>query len=155
MARARTPTSEGSGNAERSWSRGVHFSLFSFLMMGLVVMAVVILAPTVQQYLAQQQQVAAQQRVVNDLGAQLHDLNTERARWNDPSYVESQARQRLFYVLPGQTSYLVIDDRPAGSAKKTDHVSATIEKTDTDWVGSLVDSFMGSGLASSNAKTSQ
>lgn len=155
MASSRRPSPVVSGNAERSWSRGVHFSLFSFLMMGLLVMAVVVLAPTIQEYLSQQQQVASQQRVVSDLTTQLHDLNSERARWNDPSYVEAQARARLFYVVPGQTSYLVIDDRPAHDDKKTDRVSATIQKTHSDWVGSLVDSFMGSGLAPSTTKPSQ
>ena len=36
--------------------------------------------------------------------------------WQDPEYVRIQARDRLFYVRPGEVPLLVLDD-PAGAAR--------------------------------------
>ena len=43
------------------------------------------------------------------------ELRRQHARWSDPAYVEAQARERLHYVMPGETSYVVLeaDDAPA------------------------------------------
>lgn len=128
------------------WLRGLHFSAFSLVMMGAVVLAVVILAPSLQGYLAQRQQIADQQKAVDQLSAQVDALKEQRARWNDPSYIRAQARDRLYYVMPGEVSYLVIDDRPPAAAKDSTPVSSKLQKTRTDWVGSLFGSLMGAGL---------
>ena len=60
--------------AVRSWLRGLRLSGFSFVMMGILVLAVVVLAPSVRTYAEQRQQiddlsntVAAQQDSVDDL----------------------------------------------------------------------------------------
>lgn len=36
-------------------------------------------------------------------------LEREKRRWADEAYVEAQARQRFGWVLPGETSYQVLD----------------------------------------------
>jgi len=128
------------------WLRGIHLSGFSLVMMGLLILAVLILAPTVQALVAQQQQIADQQKAVSDLTRQVSGLKEQRARWNDPSYIRAQARDRLYYVMPGEVSYLVIDDRPPAAKSSQAPVSSRLQKTQTDWVGSLFDSFLGAGL---------
>ncbi|WP_223357489.1 FtsB family cell division protein [Leifsonia sp. ZF2019] len=128
------------------WLRGIHFSAFSLVMMGILVLAVVILAPTLQALVQQRQQIADQQAVVDKLTSQVDAAKAQRARWNDPSYIRAQARDRLYYVMPGETSYLVIDDRPPAAVQTDDPVSSKLQKTRTDWVGSLFGSFMGAGL---------
>ena len=128
------------------WLRQLHFSAFSLVMMGVLVLAVVILAPTLQAFFAQRQQIADQQHAVAQLATQVGTLKDQRARWNDPSYLRAQARDRLYYVLPGEVSYLVIDDRPPAAKQDTTPVSSKLQKTQTDWVGSLFGSFMGAGL---------
>jgi cell division protein FtsB len=128
------------------WLRGIHFSAFSLVMMGILVLAVVILAPTLQAFVQQRQQIADQQAVVDSLTQQVDAAKAQRARWNDPSYIRAQARDRLYYVMPGETSYLVIDDRPPAAATADAPVTSTLQKTHTDWVGSLFGSFMGAGL---------
>lgn len=133
-------------SAAGRWLRGIHFSAFSLVMMGVLVLAVVILAPTLQAFLAQREQIADQQKAVDALAAQVDDLKAERARWNDPSYIRAQARDRLYYVMPGEVSYLVIDDRPPVAQQEEAPVSSKLQKTQTDWVGSLFGSFMGAGL---------
>ena len=46
----------------------------------------------------------------------INDLNGEVAKWQDPEYVRIQARERLFYVRPGEVPLLVLED-PAGAAR--------------------------------------
>jgi len=135
-----TPTGTG------RWLRGIHFSAFSLVMMGILVLAVVILAPTLQAFAQQRSQIADQQAIVDTLNSQVDAAKAQRARWNDPSYIRAQARDRLYYVMPGETSYLVIDDRPPAAASTDAPVSSTIQQTHTDWAGSLFGSFMGAGL---------
>jgi cell division protein FtsB len=74
----------------------------------LVLMALILASP-LQRYLQQrhalgqaQQQQTATARRVNELKAQL-------ALWNDPVYVERQARARLQYARPGDTVYEVVN----------------------------------------------
>ncbi|MGO4593280.1 septum formation initiator family protein [Leifsonia sp. 2TAF2] len=128
------------------WLRQLHFSAFSLVMMGVLVLAVLILAPTVQALIAQRQQIADQQRQVDQLAAQVDTLKDQRARWNDPSYLRAQARDRLYYVMPGEVSYLVVDDRPPAAKQDAAPVSSKLVKTQTDWVSSLFGSIMGAGL---------
>ncbi len=152
MAKPRTrrvPVTMSAGQSGAgSWLRGIRFSGFSLVMMGLLIVAVVILAPTLRSLIEQRQQIADQQATVDQLKSQVTDLKSQRARWNDPSYIRAQARDRLYYVMPGEISYLVIDDRPP-AAKIADEgpVSTKIQATKTDWVGSLFGSFMTAGLS--------
>ncbi|MGH3385416.1 MAG: FtsB family cell division protein [Nocardioidaceae bacterium] len=54
---------------------------------------------------------------INDLEAQIATdsaavdaLTEEKQRWEDPAYVEAQARERFGWVLPGEIGYRVIDE---------------------------------------------
>ncbi|MDQ1581444.1 MAG: hypothetical protein QOD05_2219, partial [Microbacteriaceae bacterium] len=60
---------------------------------------------------------------------------------------------RLYYVMPGEVSYLVIDDRaPAAKAVDQTPVSTKIQTTHTDWLGSLFGSVMTAGLTQAPVK---
>jgi cell division protein FtsB len=142
----RVPVTLSGPSGTGRWLRGIHFSAFSLVMMGALVLAVVILAPTLQAFIAQRQQIADQQAAVDALSKQVDHLKDQRARWNDPSYLRAQARDRLYYVMPGEISYLVIDDRPPAAQQAETPVSSRLQKTKTDWVGSLFSSFVGAGL---------
>ena len=68
---------------------------------------------------------------INDLRAQIasseHDikaLEREKRRWADDEYVKAQARERFGWVMPGETSYQVLDrERPAARARQRAHRS--------------------------------
>jgi len=83
-----------------------------------LLMAFIVLFPTVRESLAQgaalqslRDQVAMSQTRNANLSAQL-------ARWKDPAYVAAQARERLAFVLPGETPFRVIDPESV-TAQKT------------------------------------
>lgn len=95
-ARTAARKDEGSG----LWRWGV------IALVGIVL--VVLLAPTVRSYFAQRSEIAALERQVVQGEDRVAQLEAERERWEDPAYVEQQARERLKFVRPGEVSYTVI-----------------------------------------------
>lgn len=133
------------------WLRGMRLSWFSLVMLGVLVLGVLVIAPTLQQYVQQRQQIADLQAANATTKSEVDALNKERARWSDPSYIRAEARERLLYVMPGETSYLVIDDRPVAVKKDATPVSSSIQKTRSDWLSSLVGSDLTAGLSTGTA----
>ena len=58
------------------------------------------------------QQIAALERSVEVSRDDVADLERQRDRWTDPAYITTQARERLYYVRPGEVVYLVDNDLP-------------------------------------------
>ena len=139
--------------AVRNWLRGLRLSGFSFVMMGILVLAVVVLAPSVRTYAEQRQQIDELSNTVAAQQDSVDDLKAERERWNDRTFVTTQARDRLSYVLPGDISFLVINDTGASvdGAADTAPISTAIQDTDVDWVDSVFRSVMTAGLAPQEA----
>ena len=84
-----------------------------------------------------------QQRAhIDDLKAQIaqresniDELEREKRRWHDPAYVAAQARERFGYLMPGETSYVVLgeDGKPL-EAETTLTDPATVDrKRPTAW----------------------
>lgn len=144
------PHEPARANAETpgGWLRSIHFSGFSLVMMGILVLAVVVLAPSLRTYADQRQQISRLSADVAKQETAVDQLKSERERWNDRTYVTTQARDRLSYVLPGDISFLVINDLPAAAAgTETAPVSTNIQDTKVDWLHSLFASAMTAGLA--------
>ncbi|HEU4757255.1 MAG TPA: septum formation initiator family protein [Agromyces sp.] len=130
------------------WLGGIRFSGFSIIMMGVLVLAVVALAPSIAAYAAQRQQIAEIRAAVSAQEAEVQRLQDERERWNDETFIVTQARERLYYVMPGEVSYLVIDDRSAvEKADAATGVSAEVTESKGDWMRTLLRSVMTAGLA--------
>ncbi|MEL4317741.1 septum formation initiator family protein [Leifsonia sp. YIM 134122] len=143
----RIPVALRRESAAGGWMRGLRFSGFSLIMMGLAVLAVVVLAPTAQSWVTQRQQIAALQQAVAAEKSEVDSLTAERERWNDKTFITTQARERLAYVMPGEVSFLVINDLPASAAAEPAPVSTEVQATKSDWMQSLFASTMAAGLA--------
>ena len=77
---------------------------------------VVVVAVLVVSYASSMRAYLEQRSHINDLRAQIasserdiKELEREKRRWQDDAYVENQARERFGWVMPGETSYQVID----------------------------------------------
>lgn len=137
-----------SAGTTRRWLGGIRFSAFSLIMMGVLVLAVVVLAPTTAAFVTQRQQIAALHAEVEAQKTELARLAAERERWNDSTFIMAQARERLYYVMPGEVSYLVIDDRAPGAVDgAAARVSADVVESRGDWLGTMLTSVMVAGLA--------
>lgn len=71
------------------------------------VIAVIILAGPLQDFFAQQEEKRVLNAQLAESKAELESLQQQVDLWNDPSYVQAQARKRLGFVMPGQTLYYV------------------------------------------------
>lgn len=132
----------------RGWLGGIRLSGFMVIMMGLVVLAAFVLVPTIGTYVDQRQQIAALQASVEVSRQDVADLEAQRDRWTDPAYITTQARERLYYVRPGEVVYLVDDDLPpALIPQEQAAVSEEVEQTRTDWMAQFVRSVTEAGLA--------
>ena len=142
-------TLDGAESAAGGWLRGIRVSGFSFVMMGILVLAVVVLAPSLRTYAEQRQQIDQLKDGVKSAQAEVDQLKAERERWNDRTYITTQARDRLSYVQPGDISFLVINDLdlPTTEAADTAPVSKDIQDTQVDWLKSMFASVMTAGLA--------
>ncbi|BDZ49631.1 hypothetical protein GCM10025867_18720 [Frondihabitans sucicola] len=135
--------------AAGGWLRGMRFSGFSLLMLVIIVLFVVILAPSLRTLIQQQQQISSLQSAVDKQKSDVNALKDDVARWNDPAYIEAQARDRLLYVYPGEYSYLVMNADKASTTPTTSSGAAISKKIQTpkvDWVGAMMSSVLDAGL---------
>ena len=132
----------------REWLGGIRLSGFMVIMLGLVVLAAFVLVPTIGTYVDQRQRVAALEAAVQVSREEVAELERQRDRWQDPAYITTQARERLYYVRPGEVVYLVDNDLPPELApQEQEPVSDEVEQAQTDWMSQLVRSVTEAGLA--------
>ena len=134
-------------SAAESWLRGIRLSGFSILVLALVVLSIVVLAPSLRMLIEQRQEIAQLEASLEEQRQTVEDLQEQRARWDDPAYIKAQARDRLFYVMPGEYPYLIIDDVAAGETADPKPASTGIEETKVDWASSLLSSYFAAGLS--------
>ncbi|WP_275044584.1 FtsB family cell division protein, partial [Microbacterium testaceum] len=132
----------------RGWLGGIRVSGFVVIMLGLVVLGTFVLVPTVGTYMDQRQQIQALKSAVALSQSQVADLQAQRERWSDPAYITTQARERLYYTMPGEVVYLIDDDLPASTAlQEQPDVSEDVGQTRTDWMSQFMRSLTSAGAA--------
>ncbi len=101
----RRPAPAGGGGGELARLLSVRA-----LLLGIVALiAFAIVFPTVRAYLGQRAQLDQLAAEVAAAEAREEQLGSELDRWRTDAYVVAQARERLSYVMPGETAYRVID----------------------------------------------
>lgn len=132
--------------AATAWFRNLQVSGFTVTVLVLIIGALVVLAPSLRILVEQQQEIAALEARVAAQEAAVDDLTAEIDRWSDPAYIESQARDRLLYVKPGDISYLVIDDGATVEVDPVQPVSDEIQRTRIDWSRAVLASVLTAAL---------
>lgn len=136
----------------REWASGIRLSGFMVIMLSLVVLGAWVLVPTLGTYIDQRQKIAALEASVEVSADEIAALEQERERWDDPAYITTQARERLYYVKPGEVVYLVDNDLdPASLPQEQAPVSDELEESPADWMPQLLRSVTGAGLAQNAA----
>jgi len=109
---------------------------------GRAAVLVLVLAVLTVSYASSLRAYLQQRTQINDLKSQIaqHEANidaleSEKERWQDPAYVEQQARARLGYVMPGEKSYLVLDEdgKPLEPASSLQDPRTVISTEPTAW----------------------
>ncbi len=140
--------------------RSRRFNVYTLLTVALVVLTLILVGPMVQVWVNQQRDIAAVQAKLDQAKKDLAAMRVERTRWDDPVYIRAQARERLYYVLPGEISYLVMDadqidanddsgtvGAALAKARNSDEISSSIMRVKKNWVDTLTQSVLKAGLA--------
>ena len=93
-------------------------------------------ASSLRIYFAQAHDIAATKAEIAERQQRIVELEGELAKWQDDEYVKTQARQRLGWVVPGETGYKVVDaeGKPlGGGAEITSEVVPVAEPGDAWW----------------------
>ncbi|WP_301111448.1 septum formation initiator family protein [Microbacterium sp.] len=132
----------------REWASGIRLSAFSVIMLSLVVLGAWVLVPTLGTFIDQRQKIAALEASVQVSEDEITALIAERERWNDPAYITTQARERLYYVKPGEVVYLIDNDLdPSALPREQAPVSDTLEEKPSDWMPQLLRTLVATGLS--------
>lgn len=132
--------------AATPWFRNLQISGFTVTVLLLIVGALIVLAPSLRILVEQQNEITALERRVAEQQALVDELQTDIDRWQDPAYIEAQARDRLLYVYPGDITYLIIDDGLTIEGDGGMTVSDEIQATRIDWTRALLSSIVTAGL---------
>ena len=90
-------------------------------------------------YFAQAHEISASKAEIAERQQRILQLQGELARWDDEAYVRSQARERLGWVVPGETGFTVVDadGRPLGGGAQIKAESAPHEPVQDSWWSKL------------------
>jgi len=136
------PPKQPARTAVASLLSSLQSSGFIVTILALLVAGVVILAPSLRILAEQQQEIAQLRAELEQTQQEVFDLEEQRERWKDPSFVETQARERLMFVYPGDITYLVIDDLEDDGDDADTVISPTIVAAETDWREALLASYL-------------
>jgi cell division protein FtsB len=125
---------------------------FAVTILALLVAGVVILAPSLRVLAEQQQEIAELREALAQAQQDVVDLAEQRERWSDPAFVETQARERLMFVYPGDITYLVIDDIDDEDDADQTPISTDIVQAGTDWRRALLGSYL---VAATTSRSSE
>ncbi|WP_256206420.1 FtsB family cell division protein [Nocardioides luteus] len=100
-------------------------------MMIMVVAAVLVIsyASSLRAYLQQRHDINALQTEIAERKEHIKQLEEQTRRWEDPAYVQQQARERFGFVMPGETAYVALDENG-------ERIQTEPELTDPGKVGS-------------------
>ena len=134
-------------------------NLSSLTLLAMIVLGVITLAPRVQTWFMQRQAIFQAQQSLEEAKKEVAQMQVERKRWEDPAYIRAQARDRLYYVMPGEVSYLVMDADGVNTSdtsgtvgakmaadKNNAQISSSIYQTKNNWVDTVLESVIRAGV---------
>jgi cell division protein FtsB len=139
--------------------RMLRLNSVSVSVIAVIVLGSFIVSQDVQTYLNQRREIVEMEQSIELARDDVADMEAERDRWQDPVYIRSQARDRLYYVLPGEVSYLVMGTEGMdfsdtsgtlgallAERRSADEISQEVLAARDNWVDSLMESFLRAAL---------
>ena len=92
-------------------------------------------ASSLRIYFAQAHEIAATKAQIAERQQRIAELESDVARWERPDYVRTQARERLGWVIPGETGYKVVDanGKPLGGGAEITADTPEPQKPQDAW----------------------
>jgi cell division protein FtsB len=109
------------------------------ILLGIIVMLAVTLVPTLRAVIQQRNDTTALQETLARQRVEVAELEKQAALWEDPAYIEEQARARLKFVRVGDRAYTVVDPgKEAEEATVAEPVvAAPMANESSPWYGKV------------------
>ena len=140
---------------------------YTLALLAVILIGMFTLAPSIQIWYEQQRQIADYRALVVQAQENLEGMQQERLRWDDEVYIRAQARDRLYFVMPGEVSFLVMDAEgidlsdTSGTVgamlaerRKSSGFSLEVLASKKNWVEALLESTLRAGLEEPNQEPS-
>lgn len=119
----------------------LRFALYTALLLGLIIFGISVLSPSFSVFFEQRQRIAQMESEIADTRQKIKIAEQERERWRDPAYIRAQARDRLFYVMPGESQLGIIKDIEIPKEIE-EEPSATLSQENRSWTNTLLFSLL-------------
>jgi len=136
---------------------------YTLALLAVILIGMFTLAPSIQIWYEQQRQIADYRALVLEAQENLEGMQQERLRWDDEVYIRAQARDRLYFVMPGEVSFLVMDAEGIDLSDTSGTVGAMLAEqrkrsgfslevlaSKKNWVEALLESTLRAGLEEPN-----
>ena len=136
---------------------------YTLALLAVILIGMFTLAPSIQIWYEQQREIADYRALVVQAQENLEGMQQERLRWDDEVYIRAQARDRLYFVMPGEVSFLVMDAEgidlsdTSGTVgamladrRKSSGFSLEVLASKKNWVEALLESTLRAGLEEPN-----
>lgn len=131
---ARDPEGTGTDSSVPHSGGRIRVSWLFLTVVALAIVAAFTLSPSISLLIEQNARIDQLQGDLDDVNADIEQLEDEVGHWSDPAYVQAQARDRLYYVMPGEQAFTVLDDREDfETVDDTTPKSNTLQQEDIDW----------------------
>jgi cell division protein FtsB len=97
-------------------------------------------ASSLRIYFAQAHEIAATKAEIAERQQRIVSLEAELAKWQDEGYIQTQARERLGWVVPGEIGYKVVDanGKPlGGGAEISGDAAEPVQPAEDAWWAKL------------------
>ena len=134
----------GGGAPER---RGPRFTGRAAILVLVIAVLTVSYASSLRAYLQQRSHISDLKEQIAAREASIDDLEREKRRWNDPAFVRAQARERFGFLMPGETSYVVLgeDGEPLESEATLPRRSDALQQARPAWYDDAWESVLVAG----------
>jgi len=136
---------------------------YTLALLAVILVGIFTLAPSLQLWYEQRREIADYRALVEQAKAELENMEAEKLRWEDEVYIRAQARDRLYFVLPGEVSFLVMDadgidlSDASGTVgamlaekRRQSGFSTEVSLNKRNWIDAFLESALRSGLEQPN-----
>ncbi|SDR92566.1 Cell division protein FtsB [Friedmanniella luteola] len=127
------------GPARRASRLGASLTTRAIALVVVLLVLTISYASSLRIYFAQAHEIASTRAEIGERQQKISDLQGELGRWGDADYVRTQARQRLGWVVPGETGYQVVDadGNPLGGGAEIESSGTGIAEPQDAWWAEL------------------
>jgi len=136
---------------------------YTLALLAVILVGIFTLAPSLQLWYEQRREIADYRALVEQAKAELENMEAEKLRWEDEVYIRAQARDRLYFVMPGEVSFLVMDadgidlSDTSGTVgamlaekRRQSGFSTEVSLNKRNWIDAFLESALRSGLEQPN-----